>query len=67
MTITNTPHLTASPPPQITVTSRLVSHRIPSFAFVIKETDKGGPVLDEACRKRSVDHKYFLDLKVVQA
>jgi hypothetical protein len=24
-------------------------------------------VLDEECRKRSVDHKYFLDLKVVRS
>ena len=49
---------------QVTVVCRLVSHRIPSFGFVVEETDKAGPILDAACKKASLPYKHFDDVKV---
>ena len=43
---------------------RLISHRIPSFGFVVEETDKGGPILDAECKKASLAIEHFVDVKV---
>ena len=45
------------------MTARLVRHRIPCFGFVVKERDKGGPLLDVECKKRSVGREHFMNLK----
>ena len=49
---------------QITVVCRLISHRIPSFGFVVKETDKGGPILQDECRNALLSTEHYVDVKV---
>jgi hypothetical protein len=41
-----------------------VKSRVPCFGFVVKETDKGGPLLERECRKRNIAYEHFPDLKV---
>jgi ribonuclease Z len=45
------------------VTAGLVSHRIPCFSFIVKESSKTGPLLPKICKDLNVHFSYFKDLK----